>query len=179
MAFHVDVALQIERPTHVLDDLRQTAVQHRGGSPPADVERRDGLVGHDVGVEVDLSLEGSHVALGQVAAVELLVVGAVRADLLAERDVDVEPERIDLLELLAQLTGRGDHPRQADLALACEESQERASHEPLYRRRLSGAHRESHHVLGSRQPPIRHPQKYLRALATAEGFSFRTWSISA
>ena len=123
MALHVDVALKIERLTRVSDDVRQAAAQHRGGSPPADVEGGHRPVAHDIGVEVDLSRDGPDVSLGHVAAVELLAVGAVRADPLAERDMDVEPERVDLLELLAKIVGRRDCARQADLALSREESQ--------------------------------------------------------
>ena len=135
VTLHVDVALEIERPPRVPDDVRQAAVKHRRRSPAADVEGCHGPVAHDVGIQVDLPLDGPDVGGGQVAAVELLVVRAVRADPLAERDVEVDPQRVDARELLAQLAERRRGARQADLPLSRREPEKRAPEQPLHRRR--------------------------------------------
>ena len=65
--------------------------------------------------KVNLPLDSVGVPFCHIAAIQLLVVRAVRAYLLAEGDVKVDPERVDILELGAELPARWDSPREKDL----------------------------------------------------------------
>jgi hypothetical protein len=102
MALHVDVTLQIEGVTEMLEDAGQAAVKHCGRRATADVEGGDGPLAHDNGVKVNLPLDRPGIPFCHITAVELLVVGAVGADLLAKGDMKIEAQLVDRLELLAE-----------------------------------------------------------------------------
>ena len=69
MAFHVDVALQIEHVAHVPDDFAKAAMEHRGGGSAAYVEGGDRLVAYDIRIEVHFCLDGVDVSLREIASV--------------------------------------------------------------------------------------------------------------
>jgi hypothetical protein len=104
MALHVDIALQIEDVTDMPEDTGQATMKHCGRSATADVEGCDGPLPHDTRVEVNLPLDRLGVPFCDITAIELFVIRAVRAYSLAEGDMKIDPERVDVLELLAKFS---------------------------------------------------------------------------
>jgi hypothetical protein len=73
------------------------------------------------------------VSFCHIAAIQLPVIRAVRAYLLAEGDMKVEPECVDMLELVLKFLARGSPPCEENLTLAGEGLEEEFSDKVFHR----------------------------------------------
>jgi hypothetical protein len=87
---------------------------------------------YDVGIEVDLCLEGMHVLLYHTRAIQLFVIRAVRAYLLAKGDMKVESKCVDILELVRKRLARASPFGEENLALTGQGSEEELSNQVFH-----------------------------------------------
>lgn len=98
MTFHIDAALHVKSTVNVFQNPDQARVEHRCRGAPTDVERGDRATADKHPIPLNLAKDRCRVSFRDGRAIELFVVRTIGTNLVAEGNVKIQPEAIDILE---------------------------------------------------------------------------------